>query len=55
MPAAAPSSWCRKRDIDVSVARAPNDANLFDSNAKYADVVNLPEVLRSVEHLPAVA
>ncbi len=35
-------------------ARAPHEANLFDINAKYADVVSLAEALSYVEHLSAV-
>jgi len=34
-------------------ARAPHEANLFDINAKYADVVSLAETLSYVEHLSA--
>jgi hypothetical protein len=30
-------------------AQAPHEANLFDINAKYADVVSLDEVLDYVE------
>jgi maleamate amidohydrolase len=33
-------------------ARAPHDANLFDIQAKYADVVGLEDVLRYVESVP---
>ena len=33
-------------------ARAPHEANLFDINAKYADVVSLAEVLQYLENLP---
>jgi len=33
-------------------ARAPHDANLFDIQAKYADVVGLEEALRFVESVP---
>ena len=35
-------------------ARAPHEANLFDINAKYADVVSLAETLGYVEHLSAI-
>jgi maleamate amidohydrolase len=33
-------------------ARAPHEANLFDINAKYADVVSLEEALEYVERVP---
>jgi len=33
-------------------AQAPHDANLFDIQAKYADVVSLDEVLAYVESVP---
>jgi hypothetical protein len=33
-------------------AQAPHDANLFDIQAKYADVVSLEEALAYVEGVP---
>lgn len=36
-------------------AQAPHDANLFDIQAKYADVVSLDEALAYVETLPTAA
>ena len=34
-------------------AQAPHDANLFDIQAKYADVVSLQEALEYVESVPS--
>jgi hypothetical protein len=34
-------------------AQAPHEANLFDIDAKYADVVALDDVLEYVERVPA--
>jgi hypothetical protein len=34
-------------------AQAPHDANLFDIQAKYADVVSLEEALAYLESVPA--
>jgi N-formylmaleamate deformylase len=36
-------------------AAAPHEANLFDINAKYADVVSLSDVMSYLEGLPAPA
>jgi len=36
-------------------ARAPHDANLFDIQAKYADVVSVDEAIAYIEDVPAVA
>jgi len=33
-------------------ARAPHEANLFDIQAKYADVVTLEDALRYLETVP---
>jgi maleamate amidohydrolase len=41
------------RDCVADRAQAPHEANLFDINAKYADVVSLGEALEYVESVPA--
>jgi maleamate amidohydrolase len=41
------------RDCVGDRARAPHDANLFDIQAKYADVVSLDEALAYLESVPA--
>ena len=41
------------RECVADRAQAPHEANLFDINAKYADVVSLDEVLEYVESVPA--
>jgi nicotinamidase-related amidase len=40
------------RDCVADRAQAPHEANLFDINAKYADVVPLDDVLEYVESVP---
>jgi maleamate amidohydrolase len=40
------------RDCVADRAQAPHEANLFDINAKYADVVSLDEALAYVEGVP---
>jgi len=40
------------RECVADRAQAPHEANLFDINAKYADVVSLDEVLEYVESVP---
>jgi len=40
------------RECVADRAQAPHDANLFDINAKYADVVSLEEALDYVESVP---
>jgi len=34
-------------------AQGPHEANLFDLNAKYADVVSLDETLEALAQIPA--
>ena len=41
------------RECVADRAQAPHEANLFDINAKYANVVSLDEVLEYVENVPA--
>ncbi len=41
------------RECVADRAQAPHEANLFDIDAKYADVVGLDDVLEYVESLPA--
>jgi nicotinamidase-related amidase len=41
------------RECVADRAQAPHEANLFDIDAKYADVVALDDVLEYVERVPA--
>ena len=43
------------RECVADRAQAPHDANLFDINAKYADVVSIEDALGYVERVPAYA
>jgi maleamate amidohydrolase len=43
------------RECVADRAQAPHDANLFDINAKYADVVSVGEALEYLESVPAHA
>jgi maleamate amidohydrolase len=43
------------RDCVADRAQAPHDANLFDINAKYADVVSVEEALAYLESVPSHA
>ena len=43
------------RECVADRAQAPHDANLFDINAKYADVVSVEDALEYVESVPSPA